>query len=167
MENLFGQQEPAKILPLKNRSGSFNINPCIAVFGDGPDGSRCKNCTQLRYKAGSKKFFKCALRTITNGAATDHKVNWPGCAKFEQIANDGGIAHNAAHMKSIKEQLLAGKRITVQSVLKSIGTQELRTYIPRFRREFGMIIDTNWLYRDGKKFKEYFIKESNQFKINT
>jgi hypothetical protein len=156
--NLFGVAEPVKIMPLKNRSGSFNINPCIAVFGDGPDGSKCKNCVQLRSKSGSKKFFKCALRTVTNGPATDHRVNWPGCAKFEQIANDGGIAHNDAHLKAIKDELLTGKRITVQSVLKSIGTQELRTYIPRLRREFGLNIDTVWVTRAEKRFKEYFIK---------
>jgi hypothetical protein len=155
--NLFGTQEPAKIMPLKNRSGSFNINPCIAVFGAGPEGTRCKDCTQLRCKSGSKKFFKCALRTITNGPATDHKVNWPSCAKFVQISNDGGVAHNDAHLKAIKEELLAGKRITVQSVLKTIGTQELRTYIPRLRREFGLLIETKWISSNGKRFKEYFL----------
>lgn len=157
--NLFGAEEPVKTLPLKNRSGSFNINPCIAVFGDGPDGSRCKNCTQLRYKNGSKKFFKCALRTITNGPATDHRANWPGCAKFEQLSNDGGMALNESHLQAIKQQLEAGMRITVQSVRRTIGTQELRTYIPQLRRQYGMIIDTAWVVKDGARYKDYFLRK--------
>jgi hypothetical protein len=156
-ENLFGEQEPVKTLPLKNRSGSFNINPCIAVFGAGPDGSKCKNCKQLRSKAGSKTFYKCALRSITNGPATDHKINWPGCAKFEQSGNDGGLQVNDDNKKRIKAELLSGKRITVQSVLKTIGTQELRTYIPILRREDELDIATEWILKNGKRFKEYFL----------
>lgn len=154
--NLFGQQEPSKVMPLKNRSGSFNINPCIAVFGAGPDGTRCKDCQHLRSKEGSKTFYKCALRTITNGPATDHKVNWPTCAKYERSQTDGGLEINEADLAAIKAELVSGKRITVDSVIETVGTHELRTYIPRLRKE-GLEIDTEWINGKKKRYKEYFL----------
>ncbi|WP_158993421.1 hypothetical protein [Mucilaginibacter sp. L196] len=159
MTNLFGEQELSKVLPLKNRSGSFNINPCIAVFGAGPDNTRCKACKHLASKGnGAKNFFKCDLRTITNGPATDHKANWPTCSKFDKIATDGGLEVNNDHLSQIRQLLLDGKRLTVQSVLKIVGTQELRTYIPILRKHHSLDIDTVWVVKNEKRFKEYFIR---------
>jgi hypothetical protein len=56
----------------------------------------------------------------------------------------------------IKQQLLAGKRITVLSVLKSVGTIEARHYLSIIRRELP--VSSEWVTKNGKRFKEYFIK---------
>lgn len=82
MENLFGEQEPAKIKNLKSKSGSLTINPCIAVYGKGPEGTRCKSCSHLFAKNFGKKYYKCDLRKCSGGPYTDHRVNFPTCGKF-------------------------------------------------------------------------------------
>jgi hypothetical protein len=158
MEDLFGNDTTNK-LPLKNRSGSFNINPCIAAFGAGPDNTKCKNCKLLKSKRGNSKiFYKCALRTSSNGPATDHKVHWPSCGQFLQCDNDGGLYAKEADLQQIKKLLLDGKRLTVVGVLRLVGTQELRTYIPILRRQHDMDISAEWQERGGKRFKEYYLK---------
>lgn len=65
------------------------VNPMIAMFGKGPENVICKNCGHLFYnQPGRKKFYKCALRTFSRGAATDHKVKWPACGKYETAGDD-------------------------------------------------------------------------------
>ena len=58
------------------------INPCIAFFGAGPTGQSCKACKHL--SRVHKGYIKCDLRHHTNGPGSDHRVNWPACAKFEK-----------------------------------------------------------------------------------
>ena len=65
----------------------------------------------------------------------------------------------------IKDQLLAGRRITVQSILKTVGTQELRHYIPIIRKRFNLVIDSVWVEKKGKRFKEYFLKHDEIKKV--
>lgn len=59
------------------------VNPCIQMFGRGPDGARCKGCAHLYANQKSKRYYKCKLRDFSHGPATDHKVNWVACGKFE------------------------------------------------------------------------------------
>jgi hypothetical protein len=60
-------------------------NPCIALYGRGQDGATCKNCAHLRYPLNyAKRHWKCDLRTSTHGAATDHRVGWPACGRYEE-----------------------------------------------------------------------------------
>lgn len=66
-----------------------NENPCFHAYGPGPEGEQCKNCIHLIGICYSKTVYKCDLRKLTHGAATDHKVRWPACAKFER--RDGDI----------------------------------------------------------------------------
>lgn len=82
MTDLFGN-ELQDVKPLKNKSGSFNFNPCIPAYGRGPENTRCRGCKFLIRKHYSKVYYKCKLRGNTNGPATDHRVNWPACGKFE------------------------------------------------------------------------------------
>ena len=63
-------------------------NPMVQVYGYGPEGKRCKHCKYLYYKQFANKYYKCGLRVNTNGPATDHRVNWSACGKFEEV-NDG------------------------------------------------------------------------------
>lgn len=57
-------------------------NPLIALYGPGPEDARCRTCIYLRCNQCSKRYYKCALRRITNGKATDHKVSWSACGKY-------------------------------------------------------------------------------------
>jgi len=59
-------------------------NPMIPKVGRGPEGERCKTCRFLYGKTFSKTYYKCKWRGDTNGAGTDHRVNWNACAKYER-----------------------------------------------------------------------------------
>lgn len=64
--------------------GKFKLNPCVLVFGAGPDGVTCKGCAHLVRNSGhSKNYYKCHFRGNTSGPGTDHKVRWPACSKYE------------------------------------------------------------------------------------
>jgi hypothetical protein len=58
------------------------INPCVNIYGPGPDGATCKTCANLFYHQLSKRYYKCSLRGCTHGPGTDHRVSWPACSKF-------------------------------------------------------------------------------------
>jgi len=60
------------------------------------------------------------------------------------------------NLKAIKGQLLRGWRVTVKSILQSIGTQEARHYIAKLRRDPELKIKDRWISKDGKRFKEWF-----------
>jgi hypothetical protein len=78
--DLFGNPlpDPFHPLPLSKKQ-----NPCIRAFGAGPENKRCKHCTHLYRKRWAGVYYKCELRNNTNGQATDHRVNWPACSRFE------------------------------------------------------------------------------------
>lgn len=63
------------------------VNPCLALYGPHPYQQTCKDCVHLRYsiqRNPKARYWKCDLRTLTHGKATDHKVNWPACARYEK-----------------------------------------------------------------------------------
>ena len=62
-----------------------NINPMVRAYGLLEPKQKCKKCKYLYGKQYSKVYYKCELRSNTNGSATDHRVNWPACKKFEYI----------------------------------------------------------------------------------
>lgn len=83
MSDLFGNPIiPSK--PAKTKSGSLKSNPLIPYYGT-TEGERCKTCKHLVRKAYAKVYYKCALRGNVDKAsiASDHKVNWPACGKYE------------------------------------------------------------------------------------
>lgn len=60
-------------------------NPCVTVFGPGPEGKQCGTCAHFikgRYHATI--LYKCKVRGLTHGEGTDHRVRWPACAKYEE-----------------------------------------------------------------------------------
>ena len=67
----------------ERRKQARKENPLVAVYGPGPEGAKCKTCDRLTYHTCRKRFYKCTLRKITRGPATDHLVNWPACAKYQ------------------------------------------------------------------------------------
>jgi hypothetical protein len=58
-------------------------NPCMRLYGPGPEGAKCKTCALLFCHSRSKRYYKCSLRGCTHGPGTDHRVNWPACSKYE------------------------------------------------------------------------------------
>lgn len=67
--------------------------------------------------------------------------------------------NSESNLSRIKEQLSQGRRITVQSVLRSIGTQELRHYISIIRKD--MPVCSRWVEKRGKRFKEYWLNRKD------
>ena len=59
-------------------------NPCVKVFGYGPEGAICKTCVYLYYHQFTKRYYKCKLRPSTHGPATDHRVGYRACRKYER-----------------------------------------------------------------------------------
>ena len=63
---------------------STNPNPCVRVFGPGPEGAKCKTCVHLTYHwSAGTRYYKCRQRKMTMGAATDHRLRWDACGKYE------------------------------------------------------------------------------------
>ena len=47
------------------------------------DGETCGSCAHSGYQGGvAGRFFKCGLKN-TGGPATDIRVSWPGCYRWE------------------------------------------------------------------------------------
>jgi hypothetical protein len=65
------------------------------------------------------------------------------------------LKNETKNIKAIEEQLKAGRRLTVISVLHSVGTLELRYYIAKLRKT--MPIADQWQSKNGKRFKEYYL----------
>lgn len=57
-------------------------NPCIALYGHGPIGEVCGSCDRLICHGWTRNYYKCPLRKVTHGAATDHRVSWPACGMW-------------------------------------------------------------------------------------
>ena len=79
-------QEEARKVGLQEIISGKGSNPCVKLYGPGPDGMRCKECKLLFRHTMSKTYFKCDLRGFTRGEGTDHKANWPACGRFYPIS---------------------------------------------------------------------------------
>jgi hypothetical protein len=65
---------------------STEKNPCVRLYGPGPDGAKCKTCSRLHARTYyPHTYYKCGLRKDTACAATDHRVRWRACAKYEDV----------------------------------------------------------------------------------
>jgi len=57
-------------------------NPCVRVWGRGPEGKRCKTCSHLVTRQYGRTYYKCDLRKMSACSATDHGCAWNACAKY-------------------------------------------------------------------------------------
>lgn len=74
-QQLFRPLEPFKRQP----------NPCIAIYGHGPDGATCKSCRHVWAKTyAGTTYHKCDLRQNTNGAGSDHRLKWDACGRYKE-----------------------------------------------------------------------------------
>lgn len=78
--DIFGNPIP---VPLKHK-GRPKVNPCIAVFGPGPDGVKCGSCRFHYFKLLANKYPKCEKRGKETGSAkTDHSSRYPACGIYQ------------------------------------------------------------------------------------
>ena len=66
------------------RGGLKDPNPCIRVYGFGPEGKRCASCAHLANVSFAKTYHKCRLRGVTANPKTDHRVRWPACGQYKE-----------------------------------------------------------------------------------
>ena len=59
-------------------------NPCIHVYGPGPEGKKCKTCGHLVVREYGTRYYKCDLRRDSRCSATDHRVRWSACGKYKE-----------------------------------------------------------------------------------
>lgn len=62
--------------------------------------------------------------------------------------------------QKIKTLLETGAKVTVKSAWLICRTTELRTYLSQLRKD-GMMILSEWVERDGKRFKQYWLAPSD------
>lgn len=60
-------------------------NPCISLFGPGPEGVTCETCIHLQRFHQAAYWQKCALRQASKNVHVhgDHRIRWPSCAKYQ------------------------------------------------------------------------------------
>jgi hypothetical protein len=89
MTDLFEQHEMWKAMKLKESKDLAAIdNPCVRKFGPNDDKRmKCKTCCNLYGRVVSKTYYKCKLRVETRGRGSDHRVNWPACARYIKEVN--------------------------------------------------------------------------------
>ena len=93
MKELFYETVSGEMKPTKPK----RINPLLKVYGNGPDGKKCIECTHQFFHEFSKRYSKCELRKITGSPKSDHSSKFPACGKFEpkpQVLKDEGKLGN-------------------------------------------------------------------------
>jgi hypothetical protein len=63
---------------------NFEPNPMVRLYGLDGYGRTCRTCKHLLCLPSGRRYYKCDLRKITHGPATDHRVRWKACAKYER-----------------------------------------------------------------------------------
>lgn len=78
------QQDAAR----RHRAATLGV--MVRRYGPPPDGVTCGGCAHLvRSGGGAGAFPKCRAFRISCSAATDWRLRWPGCGKYEK-AREGG-----------------------------------------------------------------------------
>jgi hypothetical protein len=86
-------------------------NPMVRCFGPGPGSTTCGQCAHLQAKRLVKTYHKCFLRRVTSGPATDHRVAWPACSRFEsRDATTASPANRAGSARSSARTEVSGCR---------------------------------------------------------
>jgi hypothetical protein len=62
-----------------------NPNPCISLYGYGPEDKRCKTCDFIFCHEYRKRFWKCSQRKYSHTAKTDHRLKWDACGKYSEV----------------------------------------------------------------------------------
>jgi hypothetical protein len=60
----------------------YRMIAMLKMYGDGPDGAKCKTCIHLERHRWGSYWLKCGLQRPT-GPAGDWQARWPACGKWE------------------------------------------------------------------------------------
>jgi hypothetical protein len=80
--------EPKQLALQASSLDQAEPNPCVQLWGPGPDKATCKTCGHLAVRSYGRRYYKCDLRKMTACAATDHRVRWRACGKY--VGESGG-----------------------------------------------------------------------------
>jgi len=90
-----------------------NSNPMVMLYGKLPGEKKCKTCTFLFAKQFANRYYKCGFRQCTGGRASDHRIGWDACKKYEEDENScikgrfsKGRRRKQKAQTSIKDSLL-------------------------------------------------------------
>ena len=79
---VFGDPESIERARRKAQKSSRHAK-MLATFGAGPDGAVCGDCKQFVRWRYANTYFKCTVAGVSHGTATDWRVRWTACGKFE------------------------------------------------------------------------------------
>lgn len=81
--------EQGKLFEVESIGDNLKPRNPMLKWGAGPIGKKCKECEHIiSHRPGANKYFKCLKRGITNGAGTDHRINWQCCIYFVEAADE-------------------------------------------------------------------------------
>lgn len=88
MKDLFGQTisvEEAREIEAhgKKRRRNTMAKGNAAPRGSGPAGETCGTCANAYCLNYSKRYWKCRLVKATGGPATDIRLKWAACSRWE------------------------------------------------------------------------------------
>lgn len=96
VRDLFGREvsmEEARVLARKKPPTSRaalvilrkanGVHPHNALPLREPSGEKCGSCKHLFAHKWSKTYHKCGIGPVSHGPATDVRVRWPACVKWE------------------------------------------------------------------------------------
>ena len=87
MKDLFGNQitaDQARDIERKGKRKATLPKGNAAPIGSGPDGETCKTCAHSYSRSMAKRYYKCELVRATGGPATDIRLKWPACSRWER-----------------------------------------------------------------------------------
>ncbi len=87
---LDGFDRPVGPPPPRHRTPNLtDPNPCVRVYGPGPEGATCATCVSLIRGGARDKHLKCTLRftSDTDGLTfvsqrLGHRAAWPACGRY-------------------------------------------------------------------------------------
>ena len=84
MKDLFGNETFGQVIKIHGARKAENLHmQLIAAYGI-KVGVKCKSCIFLkRFGQGRKTWSKCEKATLEGHLATDWRVAWQACGKFE------------------------------------------------------------------------------------
>lgn len=87
MKDLFGNETLGQVIKVKGARIAENLHrQLISAYGI-KEGEKCKDCVfRIRFGQGRKTWSKCKKATpnFEGHLATDWRVAWQACGKFEQ-----------------------------------------------------------------------------------
>jgi hypothetical protein len=71
--------------PIQPAAQVDSPNPCVRLYGPGPENKQCKECAHLHGYQQAATWYKCDQRPKhKRGISGDHRVRWPACKRFVQ-----------------------------------------------------------------------------------